>query len=185
MIADVAFGLTVRVGRAGLAPVRFAARAPLIGPVVRWIGDDLAVDGRALRAQAVALLESPDVERVLDEILAGPLTDAIARSLAVNRVAERVAAQVLAGLDVDRIVTAVLADPRTEVAVERVMASREMRLIIGHVASSPEILEALTYHTETLAEEMVTDVRTRAQRVDDVAERTVRSWLHRPRPRPT
>jgi hypothetical protein len=28
-------------------------------------------------------------------------------------------------------------------------------------------------------------VRTRAQRVDDVAERTVRSWLHRPRPRPT
>jgi hypothetical protein len=32
---------------------------------------------------------------------------------------------------------------------------------------------------------MVTDVRTRAQKVDDIAERTVRGWLHRPRPRPT
>jgi hypothetical protein len=185
MIGDVALGLAIRAGRAGLAPVRVAARTPLIGPVVRWVGDDLAADGRAVRRRALELLESPDVERTLDQVLAGPLTDAIARSLAVNRVAERVAAQVLAGLDVERIVTAVLADPRTEIAVERVMASREMRLIIGHVASSPEILEALSHHTETLAEEMVTDVRTRAQRVDDVAERTVRSWLHRPRPRTT
>jgi hypothetical protein len=32
---------------------------------------------------------------------------------------------------------------------------------------------------------MVTDVRTRAQKVDDIAERTVRGWLHRQRPRPT
>jgi hypothetical protein len=32
---------------------------------------------------------------------------------------------------------------------------------------------------------MVTDVRQRAQRVDDLAERTVRGWLRRPRPQPT
>ena len=38
----------------------------------------------------------------------------------------------------------------------------------------------MTQHTETLAEEMVTDVRERAQRVDDLAERTVRGWLRRP-----
>jgi hypothetical protein len=185
MIGDVALGLAARGLRAGQAPVRLAARMPLIGGAMRYVGDSLAADGRAVRLRALELFESPEVERALDQVLAGPLTDAIARSLAVNRVAERVAAQVLAGLDVDRIVTAVLADPRTELAVERVMGSREMRLVIGHVASSAEILEALSRHTETLAEEMVTDVRTRAQNVDDIAERTVRGWLHRPRPRLT
>jgi hypothetical protein len=185
MIADIAFGFTVRVGRAGLAPVRLAARAPLIGPAVRWVGDDLAVEGRALRAWAFDLLESPVVERELDKVLAGPLTDAVARSLATNRVAERVAAQVLAQLDIARIVTAVLEDARTEQVVEHVLSSREMQLVIGHIASSPELLAAMTQHTETLAEEMVTDVRERAQRVDDLAERTVRGWLRRPpRPRP-
>ena len=185
MIGDVALGVAARGVRVAQAPVQLAARMPLLGPVVRQVGDSLAADGRAVRLRLFELLESPEIERQLDQILAGPLTDAIARSLAVNRVAERVAAQVLAGLDVDRIVTAALADPRTELAIERMMASREMRLIIGHVASSPEILEALSAHTETLAEEMVTDVRTRAQRVDDIAERTVRGWLHRQRPRPT
>jgi hypothetical protein len=32
---------------------------------------------------------------------------------------------------------------------------------------------------------MVNDVRDRAQRVDDLAERAVRGWLRRPRPQPT
>ncbi len=181
---DVAVGLVVRIGRAGAAPVRLAARAPLVGPAVRWVGDDLAADGRAARNWALQMLESPEVERALDHVLAGPLMDAVARSLATNRVAERVAAQVLANLDIERIVTAVLEDPRTEDVVEHVLASREMQLVIGHVAGSPELLAAMSQHTETLAEEMVTDVRERAQRVDDLAERTVRGWLRRPRPRP-
>jgi hypothetical protein len=184
MIGDVALGMAVRAGRAGVAPIHMAARAPLVGPAARWMADDLAAEGRAARNWVLGMLESPDVERALDQVLAGPLTDAIARSLAVNRVAERVAAQVLAGLDIERIVTAVLEDERTEQVVEHVLASREMQLVIGHVASSPELLAALSQHTETLAEEMVTDVRARAQRVDDLAERTVRGWLRRPRPRP-
>ena len=181
---DVAVGFVVRIGRAGAAPVRLAARAPMVGPAVRWMGDDLAAEGRAARNWALELLESPAVERELDKLLAGPLMDAVARSLATNRVAERVAAQVLANLDIERIVTAVLEDERTEQVVERVLSSREMQLVIGHVAGSPELLAAMSRQTETLAEEMVTDVRERAQRVDDLAERTVRGWLRRPRPRP-
>ena len=118
-------------------------------------------------------------------MLAGPVTDAVARSLGQNRVAERVAAQVLADLDVDSIVEAVLADARTEQTLQRVLASNEMQLIIAHLASSPELLEAISHQTETLADEMVTGVRSRAQRVDDVAERTVRGWLRHPRPRTT
>jgi hypothetical protein len=184
MVGDVALGMAVRATRLAFAPARFAARAPVVGPAVRWVGEDLAADGRAARNWALRVLESPEVERALDQVLAGPLMDAVARSIAANRVPERVAAQVLANLDIERIVTAVLEDPRTEDVVEHVLASREMQLVIGHVASSPELLAAMSQHTETLAEEMVTDVRERAQRVDDLAERTVRGWLRRPRPRP-
>jgi hypothetical protein len=36
-----------------------------------------------------------------------------------------------------------------------------------------------------LAEEMVAGVRQRTVSLDDVAERTVRGWLRRPRPQPT
>ena len=64
---------------------------------------------------------------------------------------------------------------------ERVLDSPELQRVVERVASSPEVLEAMSHHTETLAGEMVTDVRRRSQRVDDVAERTVRSWLRRPR----
>jgi hypothetical protein len=122
-----------------------------------------------------------------------------------------VASNVLAGVDIDRVVAAVLDDERTERALERaltspglerlvvrvlesrliddlterVLESEEMDRVIGHVAASPEILEALSHHTETLTEEMVSDVRQRAQRVDELAERTVRGWLRRPRPRTT
>jgi hypothetical protein len=181
MIGDVALGLAVNGVRVAAVPVRLAARLPLLGPVVRQVGDNLAADGRAARM----LVLGPELQRMLDDVLAGPVTDAVARSLAENRVPERVAAQVLERLDVEAIVASVLADERTERVVASVLASREMQLVIGHVASSPELLAALSAHTETLAEEMVTGVRTRAQRVDDLAERTVRGWLRHPRPRTT
>ena len=64
----------------------------------------------------------------------------------------------------------------------QVLRSPEMERVVEHIATSPQVIEAVTRHTQTLAEEMVTDVRRRTQIVDDVAERTVRGWLRRPRP---
>jgi hypothetical protein len=149
---------------------------------------------------------------LLDRALAGPLTDAVGRSLADHHVVERIAGQVVAAADLDRIVDAVLDDPRTEALLERALASPglerlvvrvlesrfvddltervldspELQRVIEHVASSPEVLEAVTAHTESMAEEMVADVRRRSRAVDDVAERTVRGWLRRPpRPQPS
>jgi hypothetical protein len=68
---------------------------------------------------------------------------------------------------------------------ERLLASPELQRVIEHVAASPELLEAVSHHTETLVEEVVADVRSSSQRVDDLAERTVRSWLRRPRSSPS
>jgi hypothetical protein len=198
---DVALGLAVGGVRAGLAagtvallPVRLAARAPGVGAPLRRMGEDLAHQGGLARARARAqveaaveeLLAAPEIARALDRLLAGPLTDAVARSIAEHRVVERVALQIIATTDVDRVVASVLDHEQTLAAVDRVLSSREMDRVVEYIATSPRVLEAVSTHTQTLADEMVTSVRDRTQTVDDVAERTFRSWLRRPpRPEPT
>jgi hypothetical protein len=223
---DVTLGMAVagtRVavasGRLMLAPVRAAARLPGIRGPVYGTAVVLASDGSHARERVRLLVEAlgaeliaaPELERAIDRALAGPLTDAVARSISQHRVAERVASQVIAELDFDRLVGAVLEDARTEQALERALASPglerlvvrvlesrlvddlterllegpELQRVIEAVAASPEVLQAVSHHTETLAEEMVADVRRSTQRVDDVAERTVRSWLRRPRASPS
>jgi DNA-binding PucR family transcriptional regulator len=223
---DLAFGLAhvgarsaLLAARAALLPARVALGAPVIGGPLRRSVDDLAADGRRarmrVRAQAEqtveAILSAPEVEQALDRLLAGPLTDAAARSLAEHRVVERVAVQILAAADLDRVIAAVLDHELTEQALDRALASPglerlvvqvlesrlvdgltdrvlqspEMDRVVEHIATSPQVVEAVTQHTQTLAEEMVADVRRRTHVVDDVAERTVRGWLRRPRPSPS
>jgi hypothetical protein len=197
---DIAVGLALAGVRVAAIPVqaaqplgRLATHLPLVGPPLRGVADSLALEGAGARVRL-----ADEVERAIDGALAGQLTDAVARSLARHRVVERVASQVMRELDIERIVVAVLEDERTERLIvrvlessllddltERVLESPELQRVIEHVTSSPELLAAVTQHTETLAGEMVEDVRGRSRRVDDVAERTVRGWLRRPRPATT
>jgi hypothetical protein len=218
-VALAAINAGAAAGRAALLPGRMALRAPVLGHFLRRAGDDLAADGRRaqvwararLEEASGALLAAPEVERALDRVLAGRLTDAVARSLAEHRVVDRVAAQIVAAQDVDRVVAALLDDERTERALERalespglerllvrvldsrlvdglterVLHSPEMDRVVEYIATSPQVLDAVTRQTQTLADEMVADVRSRSQAVDDIAERTVRGWLRRPRPSPS
>ena len=195
-------------GRAPLlgAPLRRAARD--------LAHDGSLVRERArvkLEDAAGELLAAPELERAADRLLAGTLTDAVGRSLATHRVVERVAIQLLATADVDGLIGAVLDHEMTERVVDRALASPglervvirvlesrlvdelteqvlhspEMERVVEYIATSPQLLEAVSQQTQTLAEEMVSDVRRRTHNVDDVAERTVRGWLRRPRPSPS
>ena len=181
--ADVAFGLVVageRAGRVALAPLRLAARTPVVGAPLRYAGESLALDGRAARVRleaiVIAQLSRPEVELTIDRIVAAVLDD---------ERTERVMERALASPGLERLLVRILESRLVDELTERVLASPELQLIVSHVASSPEVMDALSHQTETLADEIVTDVRGRAQRVDDIAERTVRSWLRRPRPQPT
>ncbi len=64
------------------------------------------------------------------------------------------------------------------------MASEEMNHLVAHLASSPELRAAISEQTSGLADDMVVGVRERTVTLDEVAERTVRGWLRRPRVRP-
>jgi hypothetical protein len=167
----------------------------------------LAHDGAVVRARLISraeavveeILSSPEVARAVDRVLAGALPDAIVRSLLEHRVVERALTEVVEEADLDVAVTAVLDHEMTQELIRTVLASPgfdrmlvqatdralsgpEMQRIVQHVAASPEVRDALTQQSTTLAQEMVTSVRSRAEGLDDAAERAVRGWLRRPRP---
>lgn len=218
---DVALGLVVTGARVGAAagrlvllPVRVAARAPVVGTALRRAGEELSADAeearergrRRLEDAAGELLTAPEVERTIDTAMAGPLTEAVARSAAEHRVAERLAAEIVATPEFEEAVAAALDHEATRRLVDRALASPglerlvadaiesrlaaevtdrllqspEFEQLVGHVASSPEVRVALARQTSSLAEEMVAGVRSRAAAADGSAEHRVRSWLRRP-----
>ena len=151
-------GLADAAGRAAFYPARAAARA--------WRGPlEEAVD---------EVLSAPEIARVLDRALAGSLPEEIARSLVRHRVLERIAAELAASGELERLVDAALASPQTLELADKVLASDRTQRALGHVASSPELRDAIARQTTGLAEEVVGGVRVSAARLDDRAERIVR-----------
>jgi hypothetical protein len=180
-------------------PLRVLRRMPGMGR--------LAADGAVIRARARSRLEgmlgdvlgAPEVEHAIDRVLAGTLPDAVVRSLVEHQVVERLAAELALEIDVDaavaaalehettqRLVAAIIASPGLDgllvQATDRALRGPELQRVIEHVAASPEVRQALTHQSTTLAGEMAQGLRTRAESLDDVAERTVRGWLRRPHP---
>jgi len=147
-------GLTDAAGRAALLSARTAARV--------W---------RDQRETAVdELLSSPELARVIDRSLAGPLPEEIAHSLVRHRVLERVVAELAASGELDRLLTAALANPQTLELTDRMLASDETQHALGHVASSPELRDAVRRQTRGFADEVVDGLRTSAVRLDDHVE---------------
>jgi hypothetical protein len=198
-VEDAALALAAAAVAWARLPLGLAARLPGMGR--------LAADGALVRARLRSRLEgliaqaldSPEAVRAIDRALAGSLPDAVVRSLLEHRVAERVAAELAATADLDVAVTAVLDHDATQElmhavllspgfdrllvqATDRVLNGPEMQRVIAHVAASPDVRAALTKQSTSLAEEMAESMRSRAERLDDAAERTVRGWLRRPRP---
>jgi uncharacterized RDD family membrane protein YckC len=156
-------GLADVAGRAAFFPARAAARV--------WRG--------RLEEAAEDVLSAPEIARVLDRALAGPLPEEIARSLVRHRVLERIAAELAAQGELERLVTLGLASQRTLEVTDKVLASEEMQHALRAVASSPELRDAMAEQATGLAEEVVEGVRASAARLDDRAEQVAR---RRPRP---
>lgn len=90
-----------------------------------------------------------------------------------NRVLERIGRELAASGELERLVTAALASPQALELTDRVLASDETQRALRHVASSPELRDAITSQTAGLAEEVVGGVRASAARLDDRAEQVL------------
>ena len=159
-------GLTDAAGRAALYPARAAARV--------WRSQ--------LEEVADEMLSAPEIARVIDRALAGPLPEEIAQSLVRHSVIERIVAELARSGELERMITGGLGSPQALELTDKILASEEMQLALGRVASSPELRDAVARQTSGLAEEVVGGVRASAVRLDDRAEEVVR---RKPRTEPS
>jgi hypothetical protein len=88
-------------------------------------------------------------------------------------------------MDIGQTVANALDSPVVIEITERFLASVEMQSAVAHIAATPELRQALREQSSGLAEEMVGGIRRRSEALDEKAERTVRGWWRRPRPRTT
>jgi hypothetical protein len=179
-------GLTTRIGRATgrlFRPVRAVAQA-----------------GRG------ALTD--EAERALDGVMAGPLPEAVGRSLVEHRVVERFATEVLEARAAETAASAPTVDPdqveqlvrealqnpalermlvdainsrlTTELA-EEMTQSPAFKRALANVLTSPEVRHAFERQTAGLGADVAMASRRRARRADDSAERNVTGLLRGPR----
>jgi uncharacterized RDD family membrane protein YckC len=141
-----------------------------------------------------------EAERAVDAVLAGPLPEAVARSMIERRVGERVVTEVLASVDLEKMLASATEDERAGRIVQQVLASPAMeRLLVEALESrltvelterllqSPELQRVvenavragLARRAATLTDQMADAGR----RVDTALEAPPRRWLRRP-PRP-
>jgi uncharacterized RDD family membrane protein YckC len=172
--ATDADGITARLSRMAMRPARAAARS-----------------GRtALTGEA---------ERAIDGVLAGPLPEAVARSLVEHRVVERVLAEWLEAATteqhapnpererLERALVEALESPAveqrladavgsrlTETLAERVVHSAAFTRALSEVLESSEVRTALTQQTAGFGSDVAVSLRRRARSVDDGVEARIR-----------
>jgi len=135
-------------------------------------------------ARGAYALAKPELEAALDQILAGPLPEALGRALMKHGVLERVAVAMAENGELEALVKRALDSQLLVALTDEILRSEEMQHTLERVAKSPEIGKAIATQSQGLAEEVAAGMRRRAGTLDDVAERTVRGWLGR-RPRTT
>lgn len=183
-------GLTGMLGRAGHAamrPVRAVASA----------GRDAITD---------------EAQRAIDGVMAGPLPEAVGRSLVEQHVLERVASSALearkeqaktggaSSIDfepVEQLVRQTLENPAVERMLKETISSRltaeladaitkspAFKQTLKNVLESPEMRHALERQTAGFGADIARAARTKAHSADGGVEASVRTVVRRPRPDP-
>jgi uncharacterized RDD family membrane protein YckC len=141
------------IGGATVFPARVAARV-LRGPLEAAVED---------------LLSAPEVGRILDQALSGPLPEELARSMARHQVLERVVRKLAVDGELERLLDAALASPRTRTLLDQALASDQMQHVVERVAGGPEIRAALAVQSAGFADEVAGGLRGVAADLDDRA----------------
>jgi uncharacterized RDD family membrane protein YckC len=152
---DAALGVVVTTARLAAGAARMLTWAPGVRPLLQRS----AKTGRAARERgrerieqaAQTALSAPEVGRLVDGALSGPLPEKVARSSVEHHVGDRLAAE----LEVERarLMESVLTSPEFEQAMERAL-------------SSPAVRTALANQTTSVATEIAADVHTRSVALD-------------------
>jgi len=135
------------------------------------------VAARASRAPLEAAAEDhviPELSRLTDRALAGPLPEELAQSVIEHHVLERIVGELASSGELDRLVGNALGSPLTKELTERIVRSEEFRTAIRQIVASPELRAALTEQTAGIFDELIDELRRGAARMDDGVERALR-----------
>jgi uncharacterized RDD family membrane protein YckC len=138
------------IGGATVFPARVAARV-LRGTLETAVED---------------LLSAPEVGRILDRALSGPLPEELARSMARHQVLERMVRKLAVDGELERLLDAALASSRTRALIDQMLASDQMQHVVERVAGGPEIRAALASQSVGFADEVAGGVRDTASDLD-------------------
>jgi uncharacterized RDD family membrane protein YckC len=137
------------------------------------------VAARASRAPLEAATEDhviPELTRLIDRALAGPLPEELAQSVIEHHVLERIVGELAASGELDRLVASALGSPRTMELTDRIVRSDEFRGALRQIVASPELRAALTEQTAGIFDDLIAELRRGAVRMDDGVEHAI----HRP-----
>ncbi|HTO26817.1 MAG TPA: RDD family protein [Gaiellaceae bacterium] len=148
-------GVLNAAGRLAFYPARVVARASR---------------GR-IEAAAEEAVAGPELARIVDQALAGPLPEHIAHSIVRHRVVERIVAELAASGELNRLVAAGLASPRATELADEIVTSEPARHAVLQVVSSVDVRTAIARQTTGFAEELAGDARRETRRLDDTVER--------------
>jgi uncharacterized RDD family membrane protein YckC len=172
-----------RAARAALVPVRtVAGLAPVRGRVgeLEATGREAELAARRrLESAAEAALATPEVERAVDQALAGSLPESVARSIGRHQVVERIARETVESGELDAALDRALASEHTDELVEKILGSPEFEAALRRVLSSPAVREALQRQAMGFGGELAGGVRGQAVRLDGAVERPPRRWFRR------
>jgi uncharacterized RDD family membrane protein YckC len=152
-----------------LYPVKAGLRSSAGVSARREIGD-----------AAIDALAAPELEHLVDRLLAGPLPEAVARSLVDNHVMERVAREALRRADLEAAMSSALASEEAEALVHRALESPAFKQALEEALASPAVRNALTRQGEEVAHGALDRMRTGLESLDGSVERRPRRWLGRP-----
>ncbi len=138
------------IGGAAVYSARVAARV--------WRGP--------LEAAAEELLAKPEVRRMADHALSGPLPEELGRLLVRHRVVERIVHEFAASGELERLLDSALASPQSREVIDRVLASDATKQALERVLAGPEVRAALTSQSAGLAEEVMVGARSTATGLD-------------------
>src|SRR5213079_921345 len=88
-------------------------------------------------ARGAYSLARPEIDRVLDRVLDGPLTEQVARELMEHRVPERLVVSMNAEGELEKLVRQALESQLLVELTDAILRSEEMQLALDHIAKSP------------------------------------------------
>jgi uncharacterized RDD family membrane protein YckC len=134
---------------------------------------------RELEDAAVDALAAPELTYLVDRLLAGPLPEAVARSVVEHHVIERAAREALRRADVQAAISGALAGEEADALVARAVQSPAFKRALEETLASPAVRRALTRQGEGAAHDALGRLRSSLERLDDSVERAPRRWFRR------